>query len=368
MGKCVDCGKESNLISDPLSLCISCIQEDFKKVLPHIRKVHSWTRRKFNLPSEPPKASNGISCKICANQCQIPEGEIGYCGLRKNQERRLVGAEPTEGSLSFYYDNLPTNCVADWVCPGGTAVGYPKFSYSEGPEYGYRNLAVFYQACSFNCLFCQNWYFRKLAFLTKRVKASELAAAVDGKTSCVCYFGGDPSPQLPHSLLTSRLILKEKKNRIVRICWETNGTISPSLLDQMVDISLESGGCIKFDLKAFDKKLHIALCGQDNHRTLDNFRRVAERVKERTTPPLLVASKLLVPGYRDKVEVGNIAAFIASLNLEIPYSLLAFSPQFCMSDLPTTSKRHAENCLESAKAVGLKRVRIGNSHLLGGDY
>ncbi len=368
MGKCIHCGKESNLISEPLSLCVQCIREDFKEVLPQIKKVHHWTRRRFNLPLEPPKAAGGIPCGICANHCQIPEGEMGYCGLRKNQAGRLVGGETTEGNLSFYYETLPTNCVADWVCPGGTGVGYPKFSYLEGPEYGYKNLAVFYQACSFNCLFCQNWHFRRLAFSDKRVKPSELAGAVDSKTSCICYFGGDPSPQLLHSLLTSRLILKEKRNRILRICWETNGTMAPSLLEQMVDISLESGGCIKFDLKAFDKRVHFALCGQDNQPTFENFCRVARRIEERVTPPLLVASTLLIPGYVDEVEVGNIAAFIASLNPEIPYTLLAFSPQFCMSDLPTTSKKDAESCLKSARAAGLKRVRIGNLHLLSSDY
>ena len=66
-------------------------------------------------------------------------------------------------------------------------------------------------------------------------------------------------------------------------------------------------------------------------------------------------------------EVGRIASFIASLNPDIPYSLLAFHPQFFMSDLPTTSRLQAEECLEAAKGAGLGCVRIGNAHLLR-DY
>jgi pyruvate formate lyase activating enzyme len=50
--------------------------------------------------------------------------------------------------------------------------------------------------------------------------------------------------------------------------------------------------------------------------------------------------------------------------LGIPYSLLGFSPQFMMSDLPTTTRDQAEECLEAAKEAGLRRVRIGNAHLL----
>jgi len=141
----------------------------------------------------------------------------------------------------------------------------------------------------------------------------------------------------------------------------------PALLRQAAELSLKSGGCIKFDLKAWSEELNIALCGVSNKRTLENFRFLAQYTKERPSPPFLVASTLLVPGYIDKEEVARIASFIASLNPEIPYSLLGFHPQFFMSDLPATSRRVAYECLEAAKEAGVKRVRIGNLHLLR-DY
>lgn len=71
-----------------------------------------------------------------------------------------------------------------------------------------------------------------------------------------------------------------------------------------------------------------------------------------------------IPGYIDKEEVAKIAAFVASLNPEIPFSLLAFHPQFFMGDLPTTSRQLALECLEAAKGAGLNNVRVGNIHLL----
>jgi pyruvate formate lyase activating enzyme len=79
----------------------------------------------------------------------------------------------------------------------------------------------------------------------------------------------------------------------------------------------------------------------------------------------LIASTLLVPGYVDQVEVSRIASFIASLSPDIPYSLLAFYPQFMMNDLPTASRQYAQDCLEAARRQGLKNVRVGNLHLLG---
>jgi pyruvate formate lyase activating enzyme len=136
------------------------------------------------------------------------------------------------------------------------------------------------------------------------------------------------------------------------------------LLRRMIDLSWLSGGCIKFDLKAWNEDIHRVLCGVGNKRTRDNFAYAADRIPERPDPPPLIASTLLVPGYIDEKEVEMIARFIASLDATIPYALLAFSPQFFMTDLPATSRALAHRCLTVAREAGLERVRIGNVHLL----
>ncbi len=81
--------------------------------------------------------------------------------------------------------------------------------------------------------------------------------------------------------------------------------------------------------------------------------------------PFLTSTTLLVPGYVDEAEVRGIARFIASINPEIPYSLLAFHPDYKMTDLPASSRKQAQECLDAARRAGLKRVRVGNIHLLG---
>jgi len=187
---------------------------------------------------------------------------------------------------------------------------------------------------------------------------------VTAQTSCICFFGGDPTCQLPHALAASRFARKHNQQRILRICWETNGSMNPKLLDKMMSLSLESGGCIKFDLKAMDANIHLALCGVGNGRTLENFVRAAQRITERPEPPPLVASTLLIPGYVESREVKAIASFIADLDPNIPYALLGFHGDFLMKDLPATSWKQAECCLEAAKDAGLKRVRLGNAQIL----
>jgi pyruvate formate lyase activating enzyme len=140
--------------------------------------------------------------------------------------------------------------------------------------------------------------------------------------------------------------------------------MNPDLLQVMVDLSLGSGGCIKFDIKAWNDSLHTALCGVSNERTKRNFERVAQRIEERPEPPLLIASTLLIPGYIDEEEVREISKWIASLDPDIPYALLAFYPQFLFKDLPVTPRGLALRCKEMAEEQGLRRVRIGNLRLL----
>jgi len=343
-GQCRICGQTSSLIADVLSVCVDCIRTRPDQVLSPLLDAHAAIRREFDLPPAPPRTEGGAECPLCVNACRLGEGELGLL-------------------VSWYDDPLPTNCVADWVCQGSRVASGPRGR-------GKVNLAVFYEACTFNCVSCQNWHFR-LSRPPGKVSAGDLAAQAHRHTFCVCYFGGDPTPQMPHALAASRILAEQG----VTICWETNGSMDPGLLDQAIELSLQTGGCIKFDLKAADENLHLALTGVSNRRTLENFSRAASHIPRRSsqsqgrdTPPLVVASTLLVPGYVDTEEVGQLAGFIADLDPDIPYALLGFHPHFFLPDLPRTSVSHAEAAEAAAREAGLTRVRVGNRHLLSRAY
>lgn len=368
VGTCRLCKTRAVTISDVVGFCADCIRSSFDEVWPEVKKVHDASRARYRLPTNPPRSDLGVSCPLCFQGCRIPDGGVGYCGVRRVEEGRLRGGRPHEGNVSFDYDPLPTNCVADFVCPGGSNCGYPKYSVTRGPEYGHRNLAVFYQACSFNCLYCQNYHFKECAGSRTCITAQELASAVDQRTTCICYFGGDPAPHILHALSASKEALRHAQDRILRICWETNGAVQKPFLKKMAAISLTSGGCIKFDLKAWSREIHHALCGVDNRHTFDNFRWLGQYMGERPEPPFLVAATLLVPGYVDEHEVAGIAAFLAEIDPDIPYRLLGFHPDYQLRDLPATSRRHAMRCKSIAEQTGLRRVAVGNVHILGDAY
>jgi pyruvate formate lyase activating enzyme len=183
---------------------------------------------------------------------------------------------------------------------------------------------------------------------------------------CVCFFGGSPEPQLPFAIRASEMLIdieKGDKKEKPRICWEWNGCGSTNLVKKAAEISYKSGGIVKFDLKAFNPHLSIALSGVPNKKAYENFEMIAEEFVAAPTP-VLTATTLLVPYYVDEREVEGIASFIAGINPDLPYSLLVFHPDFYMRDMPITPREQVQRCYDAAKKH-LRRVNIGNKHLIG---
>ncbi len=351
---CQLCGEQSHLIAAYLGLCLACIRERPEAALAVAEDAHAAARRDFDLPPRPPQAEDGHRCGLCVQDCIVGEGERGFCGLRevRNGVLRHRAGTPEHGLLHWYRDGLPTNCVADPVCSGHS-------------QRGNHNLAVFYASCTFDCLFCQNYHFREVDPREADThSAEELADRANEDTYCVCFFGGDPASQMAHALEAADLLAE----RGVVVCWETNGAARGALMDRAIDLALETGGCVKFDLKARDDTLHRVLTGASNHQTLDNIARGAARYEERPDPPLVVVSTLLVPGYVDAEEVERIASLVVAQHPAIPYALLGFAPHFLFPDLPRTSVAHAESAESAARGVGLETVRVGNRHLLSRAY
>ena len=335
---------EKKVVAGVLGICVDCLR---RGVNVDMRKAHMDARAGFHLPLEVP--ISGIrACRICSNSCNIEDGGRGYCGIWGVSGGRLR-SEVEDGTafVHFYRDPLPTNCCSAWFCPG--------------TERGCYNLAVFFYGCNFNCLFCQNYSHKGIGRATRVSIGEMVESCLEPRVKCICFFGGSPEPQMPYALKVCREVIESGDKRI---CWEWNGGGNHRLVMKASEFSLNSGGNIKFDIKAWNNGVHQALCGVSNQQTLENFRVVAEEIFLKRSEPVLSASTLLVPGYVDEVEVEGIARFIGEMNKEIPYTLLAFHPDFQMYDLPFTSRRQAEDCLRAARKH-LNNVHLGNKGIIG---
>jgi len=339
---CAICGKRP--AAKVIGACSDCLRSLPEGELSPA--FHKAPREKLSLPEVPPKVPAGPKCHLCANECQPGPGKKGYCGLRKNAGSKISGiSSPTTALAHIYLDPLPTNCCAAWFC--------------EGSEERGSNLAVFFYGCNFDCLFCQNHSHKRLDEAPLLTEEMIVRAALLPEVRCVCFFGGSPEPQLPFAIRVSRRILEESDKK-KRICWEWNGCGHPRLVEKAVELSAESGGTVKFDLKCFHRHISLALCGVENHRAYENFSLVWRLFPK---GDLLTATTLLVPYYVDKQEVGEIARFISEQDRDIPYSLLVFHPDYLMTDLPPTPREQVERCYNEARRY-LSRVNVGNLPLL----
>lgn len=364
-------------ISGKIGICKTCLKRVFDEGL--VREIHSPFRTSLNLPPEP-SSEEGVKCNVCVNECVISLNHHGYCGIRVNHDNAIRSVAGQGKLLAYIYlDPIPTNCVSIEFCPATTGAGYPEYSVSPNGDAGYYNLAVFLYGCNLDCLFCQNiehkLIFRSYEKIQKSIVNRDefIRLANRDDVTCICYFGGDPTPHILELLPMSNYIVRasKEKRKVKRICWETNGLMNPALMRAAGRLSLTSGGIVKIDWKAWDAKVYSALTGINGEKALrrlkENTELLAKMSRERPEIPLLTVSTLLVPGYVDEEEVGSIAAFLASLDENIPYVLLAFYPHHLMADMPKTSYTHAQRCYREAKKAGLKKVSLGNIWLLS-DY
>jgi pyruvate formate lyase activating enzyme len=367
--KCELCGRESEEISEVLRACPSCVRERFNDAKPLIKEAHTKVRARYGLPAAPPKAADGVRCGDCGNDCKIPPGGKGFCGIVENLGGKLVRKFGTSerGLLSWYYDPLPTNCVPADFCAGSSGAGYPKWCRTSRGDLGWNNLSIFLGSCTYSCLFCQNYSFREYTVEEKPLMTPEqLAAKVTDKVGCACYFGGDPASQMPFVIASAKLMRgkTEREGELLRLCLETNLSMNLKSLKEFTELALESGGGIKADLKCWSSEALYALSGVEHRVAYKNFGWLAKRHRERPEVPLARASTLLVPGYVNDEEIRALASFIADLDPTIPYSLLAFHPLYYMDDLPYTKRKDAERYLRICREEGLQKVRIGNPWLL----
>ncbi|MDK2383208.1 MAG: hypothetical protein QI199_00160 [Candidatus Korarchaeota archaeon] len=112
-----------------------------------------------------------------------------------------------------------------------------------------------------------------------------------------------PSPWTPQLFSLYRKV-RDTASGLKRLCWETNGLQDPRIFLKMAEASLESGGIVKVDFKAWTPSVYEALTGvKGKDKVLGNLKTAAKLAKKRENPPLIVVSTLMVLYYVDLEEI-----------------------------------------------------------------
>jgi pyruvate-formate lyase-activating enzyme len=143
-----------------------------------------------------------------------------------------------------------------------------------------------------------------------------------------------------------------KENTDLWVLLETNGY---GLTLQNLDY-LQSSGVDAFwlDIKAFDPEKHRWLTGCSNERILN----LPQEIRQRDF--VLEVLSLYIPGVVETDDLEKIARLLCETDRNIPFTLLAFFPEYRMKDYRTPTVKEMVAAYKKVKATGLKHIRLGN--------
>ena len=165
----------------------------------------------------------------------------------------------------------------------------------------------------------------------------------------VAFTGGDITCCPEFYAECARLIKKQTK---LWVLIETNGYgLTPQNLD-----CLEESGVDAFwlDIKAFDAEKHKWLTGCTNEHILKLPQEIIRREF------VLEVLSLYIPTLVEADDLEHIARILAAVDADIPYTILAFFPEYRMKDFARPSVAEMVEAYQRVKAVGLTHVRLGN--------
>ncbi len=274
-----------------------------------------------------------VHCTACPHHCRLISGQRGGCGLRFCREGRLLA--PWGYTSGVAVDPLEKKPLYH-VCPGTTVLSFGMLG------------------CNLHCPFCQNWTLsqtlrdeRALA-APRPITPAQLAAAAEraGSRWLAATYN---EPLIAAEWVAA--VFQAARARGLRTCIVSNGFASPAALAYLQPC-LDAAN---IDLKCFTKEGYRGLGG--------SLQPVLDTIQSLWHAGVWVeATTLVVPGLNDSSEeLGQTAAFLAGVSLDLPWHVSAYHPDYRMSDGPPgTPAATLERACDRGRQSGLRYVYTGN--------
>ncbi len=273
-----------------------------------------------------------LRCYACGHRCLILPGQKGICKVRWNEDGRLM---------------VPTGYVAALqVDPIEKKPFFHAFPGARAFSFGMLG-------CDLHCAYCQNALTSQalrdpaMGVPPQRVTPHEIVnLALHNRARVLTSTYNEP-------LITSEWaveVFKEGRARGLVCSYVSNGNATAEVLDYIrpyVDL-------YKVDLKSFDDK-HYRQLGGVLKTILEGIRMIHARGF------WLEIVTLVIPGFNDSdAELRDIAQFLVSISLDIPWHVTAFHKDYKMTDPPNTTAKALIRAAEIGVVEGLRYVYAGN--------
>ena len=273
-----------------------------------------------------------VKCTACARYCNIPEGKVGFCGIRQNLKGRLYLLAYGKITAS-HVDPIEKKPLTHYL--PGTKI----FSIST-------------TGCSWSCAYCQNYDMsqRRIVEGTNVTPEQIVRLAEQHECESIAYTYNEPTIFLEFAHDVGVLARKQG----IHNAFVSNGYATPDGVKMMSEFL----DAITVDFKG-------------NGETNFLRRNVGIPDAEPIYQTLLALKKagihieitdLVVPEIGDDLKEGRRLSrwILENVGPDTPMHFLRFHPDFKLSHLPWTPTETLERHYEAAKAEGLKYVYVGN--------
>ena len=318
-----------------------------------------------------------------------------YCNLKKQ------GLRPGSCSVKVGTESVSA-CQTTLKREGNQTLRMITSVHLSRPE---NYLSIYQSGCNFSCRKCHSWYFSKIRegnwYTPREVlkeamayqqtvsleEPREKATAWHAHDSCRCcgrcvlhglrpdhcpgvlqpeaicfspqgfgparnivaFTGGDVTCCPEFYSECTRLI---KKHTRLHVLIETNGYgLTAGNLDYLQQAGVDS---FWLDIKSFDGQKHRWLTGCPN----DHILNLPEEIRQRGFT--LEVLSLYIPEVVEADDLEKIALRLRDTDPAIPFTILAFFPEYQMKDYRAPFAEEMVEAYQRAKATGLQHVRLGN--------
>ncbi len=277
-------------------------------------------------------AERKIKCNLCSRRCVIPETTVGFCKVRKNVEGTLY---------SLVYARA---CAAN-VDP---IEKKPLWHFHPGSLV----MSIATVGCNFRCRFCQNWEISQEGNITGESLPPEHVVKLTKQHGCagISYTYTEPTIFFEYAYDTAKLAHDDGLfNTFVTNGYMTREaveTIAPFLDAATVDFKGAGD-------KEFYREFSSVPSVEPIHECLLEMKRQNIHIE---------ITNLVVPKIGDSLEQLRMLVKWIKNNLgeDTPLHLLAFRPQYKITDLPSTPVKTIEQSIQVAHEEGLHYVYAGN--------
>ena len=278
-------------------------------------------------------ADDVVKCHLSPRNCVIKPGKRGFCGVRANQDGRLVTLNYGK-SVHATIETIETEAI---------------FHYAPGE----RILSMGNVGCMLNCDYCHNWKTSQAREVSNEdvhyYSPEEVVdMALRHNIRVISWTYNDPVVWQEFVVDTARLA---KEKGIINL-YKSAFFISPEAIEELIPVI----DIFSISIKSMDPQYYRRLTKGWIEPVLEGTLQVYKAGKH------VEVSTLMITDISDNDDTGRSIAewVLKNMGPDVPAHFVRFHPDYKMTNTIRTPVERLESARLAAKALGMRHIYLGN--------